>query len=71
MFFRKDAELSSEVNQLKVKIAYLNQDVKLLKEKLEIQTVRIDALMKAYFYGINKDGSPCKKMGRPFKKETT
>ena len=71
MFFRKDAELSSEIGQLKSKLAYLHHDVHDLKNKLSIQTIRLDALMKAYPYGINKDGSPRKKMGRPFKKETT
>jgi len=40
-----------------------------LMEVLEIQTLRIDALMKAYPNGINKDGSPRKKMGRKAKVE--
>jgi len=68
MFFRKDAELSSDINQLKAKIAYLNQDLISMRDKLEIQTLRVDDLFKAYPYGINKDGSPRKKVGRPFKK---
>jgi hypothetical protein len=38
-----------------------------LMEVLEIQKIRIDALLKVYPNGINKDGSPRKKMGRKAK----
>jgi hypothetical protein len=68
MFFKKDAELTSEVGHLKARLAYLSHDVHVLKDQLGIQTLRIDALMKAYPNGINKDGSPRKKIGRPHKK---
>jgi hypothetical protein len=64
MFFRKDAELTSEIGQLRVRIAHLSQDVQILRSKLDIQTTRLDALIKAYPYGSNKNGSPRKKPGR-------
>jgi len=69
MFFRKDAELSAEITHLKSRVAYLSHDVRILKDQLGIQSLRLDALMKAYPYGLNKDGSPRKKIGRPHKKE--
>jgi len=68
MFFRKDAELSAEITHLKSRVAYLSHDVRILKDQLGIQSLRLDALMKAYPYGLNKDGSPRKKIGRPHKK---
>ena len=71
MFFRKDAELSAEITHLKSRIAYLSHDVHVLKDKLSIQSLRLDALMKAYPHSINKDGSPRKKIGRPHKKVQT
>jgi hypothetical protein len=70
MFFRKDAELTADVFNLQSRVAYLSQDVRVLKDKLDIQSLRLDALMKAYPHGINKDGSPRKKIGRPHKKVT-
>jgi hypothetical protein len=69
MFFRKDAELTADVFNLQSRVAYLSQDVRVLKDKLDIQSLRLDALMKAYPHGINKDGSPRKKMGRKAKVE--
>ena len=50
-------------------IECLYRDIRFLTDKLEIQTLRIDALMKAYPNGINKDGSPRKKMGRKVKEQ--
>ena len=52
-------------------IECLYRDIRFLTGRLEIQTTRIDALMKVYPYGANKDGSPRKKIGRPHKKVTT
>lgn len=69
MFFRKDSELTSEVAQLRATVVYLNHELSSMTDKLEIQTLRIDALFKAYPHGINKDGSPRKKMGRKAKVE--
>ncbi len=48
-------------------IECLYRDIGFLTGKLEIQTTRIDALMKAYPYGANKDGSPRQKPGRKVK----
>jgi hypothetical protein len=51
-------------------IECLYRDIGFLTGRLEIQTTRIDALMKAYPNGVNKDGQPRKKIGRPHKKVT-
>ena len=51
-------------------IECLYRDIRFLTGRLEIQTTRIDALMKAYPNGVNKDGQPRKKIGRPHKKVT-
>jgi len=48
-------------------IECLYRDIGFLTGKLEIQTTRIDALMKAYPYGANFDGSPRQKPGRKLK----
>jgi len=40
-----------------------------LMEVLEIQTLRIDALMKAYPHGTTRTGEPRKKPGRKAKVE--
>ena len=48
-------------------IECLYRDIRFLTGRLEIQTTRIDALMKAYPYGSNKNGSPRKKPGRKAK----
>lgn len=48
-------------------IECLYRDIRFLTGRLEIQTTRIDALMKAYPYGANKDGSPRQKPGRKLK----
>jgi chaperonin cofactor prefoldin len=51
-------------------IEFLNMEIRRLTTRLEIQTTRLDALMKAYPNGVNKNGQPRKKIGRPLKKET-
>jgi len=51
-------------------IECLYRDIRFLTGRLEIQTTRLDALMKAYPNGVNKDGQPRKKIGRPHKKVT-
>ena len=55
------------IAQLNDKIEFYNVDIKNLKTRLDIQTTRIDALMKAYPYGANTDGSPRQKPGRKAK----
>jgi chaperonin cofactor prefoldin len=55
------------IAQLNDKIEFYNVEIKNLKTRLDIQTTRIDALMKAYPYGANKDGSPRQKPGRKAK----
>ena len=45
-------------------IECLYRDIRFLTGRLEIQTTRIDALMKVYPYGANSDGSPRQKPGR-------
>lgn len=57
------------IAQLNDKIEFYNVDIKNLKNRLDIQTTRLDALMKAYPNGVNKDGSPRKKMGRKTKEQ--
>ena len=45
-------------------IECLYRDIRFLTGRLEIQTTRIDALLKVYPYGANSDGSPRQKPGR-------
>jgi hypothetical protein len=45
----------------------LYRDIRFLQNRLEIQTTRLDALMKVYPYGANSDGSPRQKPGRKLK----
>ena len=52
------------IAQLNDKIEFYNVEIKNLKTRLDIQTTRIDALMKAYPYGANTDGSARTKPGR-------
>ena len=49
------------------KIEVLSMDIKKLRHYLDIQTTRLDALMKVYPYGANSDGSPRQKPGRKLK----
>lgn len=58
----KDKALYEQVDNLRLELLTL-------KNKIEIQDTRIKALVKAYPNGINKDGSPRKKMGRKAKVE--
>ena len=67
MFFSKEKKQIETLMALVYKLEYR---VETLQEKVDIQKIRTDALLKVYPNGINKDGSPRKKMGRPFKKET-
>ena len=55
------------IAQLNDKIEFYNVDIKNLKTRLDIQTTRLDALMKVYPYGANSDGSPRQKPGRKLK----
>ena len=48
-------------------IECLYRDIRFLTSRLEIQTTRLDALMKVYPYGANTDGSPRQKPGRKLK----
>ena len=48
-------------------IECLYRDIRFLTSRLEIQTTRLDALMKVYPYGANSDGSPRQKPGRKLK----
>ena len=66
MFFNKEKKQLEALTSL---FGKLEDKVKVLTNLLEIQTTRLDALMKAYPYGANKDGSPRKKMGRKAKVE--
>lgn len=66
MFFNKEKKQLEALTSL---FGKLEDKVKTLTARLEIQTTRIDALMKAYPHGINKDGSPRKKLGRKAKVE--
>jgi len=65
MFFNKEKKQIEDLMALVYKLEYR---VEALQEKVDIQKIRIDALMKAYPNGINKDGQPRKKIGRPHKK---
>jgi hypothetical protein len=62
MFFTDKHKQS--IAALHHKIEFLNIDIKKLTTRLEIQTTRLDALMKVYPYGANSDGSPRQKPGR-------
>ena len=65
MFFTKKHQEAMEyfINEVE-RLKKFNEH---LVEVLEIQKIRIDALLKVYPNGINKDGSPRKKMGRKAK----
>ena len=58
----KDKMVLEQVDNLRLEIL-------VLKSRVEIQDTRIKALVKAYPNGVNKDGQPRKKIGRPHKKE--
>ena len=62
MFFTKKHQEAMEyfINE----VERLKEFNKHLIEVLEIQKIRLDALMKVYPYGANSDGSPRQKPGR-------
>jgi chaperonin cofactor prefoldin len=65
MFFTdKHKELIAELHH---KVELFKLEIHKLQHRLEIQTTRLDALMKLYPNGINKDGQPRKRPGRPRK----
>ena len=51
------------------KIEVLSMDIKKLRHYLDIQTTRLDALMKAYPHGTTRTGEPRKKPGRKPKEQ--
>jgi hypothetical protein len=61
MFFNKEKK---QIDALTSLFGKLEDKVKVLTNRLEIQTTRLDALMKVYPYGANSDGSPRQKPGR-------
>ena len=65
MFFTKKHQEAMEyfINE----VERLKEFNKHLIEVLEIQKIRLDALMKVYPYGANSDGSPRQKPGRKLK----
>jgi hypothetical protein len=44
--------------------------IEALQQQMSVQDLRTRALVKAYPNGVNKDGQPRKKIGRPHKKVT-
>jgi hypothetical protein len=58
-----------ELDSLRQEIDVLKHKTEILKDQIVIQDTRIKALVKAYPNGINKDGSPRKKMGRKVKEQ--
>jgi len=62
MFFTKKHQEAMEyfINEVE-RLKEFNEH---LVEVLEIQKIRLDALMKVYPYGANSDGSPRQKPGR-------
>lgn len=68
MFFTDKHKRS--IAALHHKVEILNMDIKKLRHYLDIQTTRLDALMKVYPYGANSDGSPRQKPGRKLKVQT-
>jgi len=62
MFFTKKHQEAMEyfINEVE-RLKEFNEH---LVEVLEIQKIRLDALLKVYPYGANTDGSPRQKPGR-------
>ena len=67
MFFNKEKKQIEILMSLFDRLEYR---IETLQEQVAIQDIRIKSLMKAYPNGINKDGQPRKKIGRPHKKVT-
>ena len=65
MFFTDKHKQS--IAALHHKIEFFKVDIQRLQHRLEIQTTRLDALMKLYPHGIKKNGEPRNKAGRPRK----
>jgi hypothetical protein len=65
MFFTKKHQEAMEyfINEVE-RLKEFNEH---LVEVLEIQKIRLDAVLKLYPYGANSDGSPRKKPGRKLK----
>ena len=61
MFFTSKKNLERRVADLEANLFRVKMD-------LDTNTIRLNALMRVYPYGANKDGSPRKKIGRPHKK---
>ncbi len=57
-------------NKHKLEVLMLTADVLRLKDELSILKTQMSALIKTYPNGVNKDGQPRKKIGRPHKKVT-
>jgi hypothetical protein len=66
MFFNKEKKQLEALTSL---FGKLEDKVKVLTNRLEIQTTRLDALMKAYPHGTTRTGEPRKKPGRKAKVE--
>ena len=56
-------------NKHKLEVLMMRADVLKLKDEISILKTQMSALMTAYPNGINKDGSPRKKMGRKVKEQ--
>lgn len=54
---------------LERRVADLEANLFRIKMDLDTTEIRLNGLMKAYPNGINKDGSPRKKMGRKVKEQ--
>lgn len=65
MFFTKKHQEAMEyfINEVE-RLKEFNEH---LVEVLEIQKIRLDAVLKLYPYGANSDGSPRQKPGRKLK----
>ncbi len=55
---------------LERRVADLEANLFKVKIELDTTTIRLNGLLKAYPNGVNKDGQPRKKIGRPHKKVT-
>jgi hypothetical protein len=64
MFFNQEKKQIEILMSLFDRLEYR---IETLQEQVSIQDLRIKSLMKAYPNGINKDGQPRKKVGRPRK----
>jgi len=64
MFFNKE---NKQIDALTVLLDKLEFKVETLQEQVTTQEIRLNAITKLYPHGINKDGQPRKKVGRPRK----